>query len=158
MNTWACPKCKYRTQQPDAVTEVLHVCTNKTSVKLRNIEPPKVNVRAAIVAESLARFPEEACGFVLDTGTVVIAVNVAEDPSQNFKIDPAVADLWWPTGRVVGVWHSHCFDSAVPSANDQNLAHPDLECWIYSVMDEQLGIYKPDKKNQLQLLSMEELS
>lgn len=156
MTMWACPKCPFRTDQPDGVKEVLHTC-GKVSVKLKKIEPPRVNIRAAIVAESLARFPQEACGFLLATGGVVIAKNVSPDPTQRFQVDPATADLWWPTGKVSGVWHSHCFDPAVPSGADQDLAQPGLECWIYSVMDEQLGIYKPDKKGQLQLIAMEDL-
>lgn len=153
---WACPKCLFRIEQPDIVREVLHVC-GKVSVKLTNIEPPKVNIRAAIVAEALVRFPLEACGLILLNGALVIAQNAALDPVENFQVDQVTADLWWPTGKVAGVWHSHCFDPAVPSTTDQELAHQGLECWIYSVMEEQLGIYKPDKKGQLQLIAMEDL-
>lgn len=130
---------------------------DKVSRVLKKIGPPRVNIRAAIVAESLARFPEEACGLLLATGGLVVAKNASPDPTQNFVVDEATADLWWPTGQVSGVWHSHCFDSAVPSEADQALAHPGLECWIYSVMDEQLGIYKPDRAGKLQLISMEDL-
>ena len=158
MNTWACPKCTFRMDQPTHVVEVLHVCTDKVQRRLKNIQPPKVNIRAAIVAESRARFPEEACGFILSDGNMVTAKNVAEDPAQSFRIDDATAERWWPTGKVTGVWHSHCFDPAIPSADDEAMAHPELECWIYSVLDEQLGIYRPDKRGRLQLLAMEDLA
>lgn len=114
-------------------------------------------IHAAIVAESLARFPLEACGFILTTGDMVVADNVSPEPTQRFQIDSVTADLWWPTGKVAGVWHSHCFAPAIPSDDDQALAHPGLECWIYSVPDEQLGIYLPDDNKQLQLISMEDL-
>lgn len=158
MNMWACPKCPFRIEQPCGVSEVAHLCgKGKRSVALKMIEPPKVNIRAAIVAEATARFPQEACGFILDTGTIVVAENVAHDPQQNFLIDHATADMWWPTGKVTGVWHSHCFDPAIPSEADQEHAQPGLECWIYSVMDEQLGIYKPDRQGQLQMVAMEDI-
>lgn len=116
-----------------------------------------MTTRAAIVAESLARFPEEACGLLLATGSMVIAENVSPDRATNFVVDPMTADQWWPTGQVTGVWHSHCFGPAVPSEADQAQAHPDLECWIYSVPDEQLGIYTPDQDGRLQLIRMEDL-
>lgn len=158
MNLWHCPACNGTEEQPEVVDQVGHHCgwprRHRTLVL---VEPPKVNIRAAIVAEATARFPEEACGFILSTGTVVMAKNVAQDPANGFIVDPNVADLWWPTGRVTGVWHSHCFDPAVPSEADQALAHPKVECWIYSVLDEQLGIYKPDKQGTLQMVSLEDV-
>ena len=115
----------------------------------------RVVPQPSIAAASLAQFPREACGFVLATGTVVVAENLAED--GRFHIDPITADRWWPTGQVVAVWHSHCFDPAVPSQQDEELAHPDIECWIYSVPDEQLGIYRPDEHGRLQLIRMEDI-
>lgn len=155
---WICPTCKWTTEQPDTVIEMAHLCgKGRRHSSLKRLDAPVVNIRAAIVAEATARFPEEACGFILSTGTVVMAKNIAQDPANNFMLDPAVGELWWPTGKVSGVWHSHCFDSAVPSERDESLAQPGLECWIYSVMDEQLGIYKPDKNGKLQLLGMEDL-
>lgn len=111
----------------------------------------------AIVTASLARFPLEACGLVLATGAVVEAWNAAEDPRGSFVVDSYTAQRWWPTGEVVAVWHSHPFDPAIPSDADQRLAHPDIECWIYSVPDEQLGIYSPDDQGRLQLRSLEDV-
>ena len=110
-----------------------------------------------IVAASLAQFPREACGFVLANGGVVVAENVSEDPTQSFRIADAAAAYWWPTNEIRAVWHSHCFAPAVPSEEDERQAHPDLECWIYSVPDEQLGIYRPDEQGRLQLVSMEDV-
>lgn len=95
----------------------------------------------AIADEANARFPEEACGFVLGDGTIVACTNTAEDPQHDFLIDPVEAERWWGTGDVVAVWHSHCFDPAVPSERDEELAVAGLEHWVYSVLDEDLQKY-----------------
>lgn len=115
-------------------------------------------MKQAIAAASLARFPLEACGFILATGQMVEATNAAEDPAVHFLVDSDTLLRWWPTGQVIGVWHSHCFDPAIPSDDDEQLAHPELECWIYSVTDEQLGVYRPDDQGKLQLVYLEELT
>jgi proteasome lid subunit RPN8/RPN11 len=115
-------------------------------------------VTTVLAAASLARFPEEACGFILRDGTEVIAENVAEDRTRSFVIDEQMVAVWWPTGLIKAVWHSHCYAPAVPSDRDQSQAHPGLECWIYSVLDEQLGIYLPDEQGRLHLLEMRDLS
>lgn len=156
MVTWVCPKCDWVTQQPEAVQEVGHPCRGGRPAALQKLDAPMVNVRAAIVAESLARFPQEACGLLLSTGTTVIAQNVSTTPETSFVVDPDTVGRWWPL--VVGVWHSHCGDPAVPSQADEELAQPGHECWIYSVLDEELGIYKKDKRGKLQLVAMEDMS
>lgn len=108
----------------------------------------------AIATLSMARFPSEACGFVFVTGAIVEAENAAEDPLHGFRISDEDAERWWRTGGIVGVWHSHCFDPAVPSAQDEAQAVPGLQCWIYSVLDGDLGIYMPDPEGRLQLVEM----
>ena len=157
MSYWWCPKCKWTTEQPDHVDAVGHVC-GKKSENLKRLHAPRVNVRAAIVEEANSRFPKEACGLILTTGTVIMAKNIAHDATNNFLVEPDLVEMWWPTGAVSGVWHSHCFDPAVPSEADEQKAVPGLDCWIYSVMDEQLGIYRPDRQGRLQLISMEDLA
>lgn len=112
-------------------------------------------MKERIQTEANARFPEEACGFVLSGRQVVVCENAAEDPLQSFLIDPDEAERWWLTGGVTAVWHSHCAAPAIPSGDDEALAVPWLECWIYSVPDEDLGIYLPDSDGRLQLLRME---
>jgi proteasome lid subunit RPN8/RPN11 len=111
-----------------------------------------MNIREAIAVSSTASFPEEACGLVLGYERVVTCSNVSEEPFTSFRIDPEEAEMWWATGKVTGVWHSHCFDPAVPSERDQELAVPELECLIYSVLDEDLGVYFPDEQGLLQLV------
>jgi proteasome lid subunit RPN8/RPN11 len=113
-----------------------------------------MDIKQAIAQEANTQFPSEACGFLLDYGGFVICNNVAEDPQNSFLIPQASADLWWETGRVTGVWHSHSFDPAIPSELDELLAQPELQCWIYSVMDEDLGVYLPDDEGRLQLQEM----
>lgn len=154
--TWACPQCDWVTQQPHYLIDVYHRCKNGRDVFLRKLDAPMVNVRAAIVAESLARFPHEACGLLLNTGTMVTAKNVSPTPETAFVVDPDTVAKWWPL--VSGVWHSHCYDAAVPSQADEALAQPGHECWIYSVMDEELGRYKRTQQGQLKLVAMEDLS
>lgn len=113
------------------------------------------SVKEAIAAASNALFPEEACGFILGYEAVVSCANVAEEPCVAFRIDPSEADHWWGTGWVTGVWHSHPGDPAVPSEADQALAVPGIETWIYSVPDEDLGVYLPDEAGRLQLVRFE---
>lgn len=106
-----------------------------------------------IAAEANARFPEEACGLVLGDAVLVLCDNAAEDPFQSFLVPSEVAERYHT--QATAVWHSHCFDPAIPSEDDERLAVPGLECWIYSVPDEQLGVYLPDEDGRLQLLRME---
>lgn len=109
-------------------------------------------MKDAIAAAANATFPEEACGFLLESGTVVVCHNSAEDRVNSFRIPPDVADYWWQTGTVVGVWHSHCFDPAVPSEADEALAVVGIKTLIYSVPDEDLMVYELDSGGRLQLL------
>lgn len=107
-----------------------------------------------IAAEALARFPEEACGLVLGGSVLVVAENVAEDPIQAFKVHPDTVERYWR--ETTAVWHSHCFGPAMPSEEDERWAtQPGIETWIYSVPDEELGIYLPSERGRLRLLRME---
>ena len=108
-------------------------------------------MKQAIADAANVSFPEEACGFLLESGTVVVCPNGAEDRVNSFRIPADVADYWWQTGTVVGVWHSHCFDPAVPSEADEELAVAGIKTLIYSVPDEDLMVYVLlDGKLQLQ--------
>ena len=106
-----------------------------------------------IAYEANARFPEEACGLVLGGSVLVICENAAEDPIQGFLIPQETTERYHE--QATAVWHSHAFDAAIPSEADERLAVPGLECWIYSVPDEDLGIYLPDEQGRLQLVRME---
>lgn len=98
-------------------------------------------MKDAIATAANSTWPEEACGFLLESGTVVVCPNGAEDPVNFFSIPRDAAEYWWQTGTVVGVWHSHGFAPAIPSDDDEALAVDGVKTLIYSVPDEDLGIY-----------------
>lgn len=112
-------------------------------------------MKDAIAAAANALFPQEACGFVLRDGQVITCRNVAEDPRAAFRIGRMEAEEWWATGQVAGVWHSHPNDSVLPSADDERMAVPTLDFYIYSVLDEDLACYHPDAEGRLQLVQLE---
>lgn len=116
-------------------------------------------VRDEIALLANARFPEEACGFVLRDNTVVECRNTADDPVNNFRIDPVDVALWWETEQVAALWHTHPQAPAVPSEEDERIAG---ESWlagpylVYSVTDEDLGWYAWDADTgKLELVAME---
>lgn len=111
-------------------------------------------VREQIAHASNEDVPQEACGFVLDTGAVVHCKNVDDAPWYRFTMDLADVRTWWSTGRVVGVWHSHPTGPAVPSEVDAERALYGVQTLIYSVEDEDLGTYRLEQGN-LVLESME---
>lgn len=100
-------------------------------------------------ARCAARYPREACGFLLGRvrGTDVELVEVREgtnrarDPRSGFELEPLELLLAEDAGRArgldcVGLWHSHPDRSAVPSAADRaGLAGTGLQL-ILSVNEE----------------------
>lgn len=108
-----------------------------------------------IAAAALDAFPAEACGLILLSGIVVHTANVAADPLTGFVVDPVWAEYWWGTGLVTAVWHSHPQAGSLPSAEDEQLAVPGLESWIWSVPDEELAVYAPDEAGRLQLVRLD---
>ena len=63
----------------------------------------------------------ERCGYVMDTGEVVEAKNIASDPSKNFCMD--IDDLieifcGKDPRKVVGMFHTHPSNSTSPSKTD----------------------------------------
>lgn len=115
---------------------------------------PSDSIRDDIARHANAAFPLEACGFVLSTGAVVRCTNVADDPVNGFLIDQVEAEAWWGTELVASVWHSHPAGPAVPSDADAHRAVDAVATLIYSVEDEDLGIYHKQGE-QLVLLGME---
>lgn len=101
-------------------------------------------MRGIIAELANAEAPKEACGFILDDGSVVSVTNVDDAPWYRFRMDEAEAASWWGSGHVAAVWHSHPTGPAVPSEGDEEhalgmsgvLAH-----LIYSVEDEDLAAY-----------------
>lgn len=112
-------------------------------------------MKDAIATFANIAFPAEACGFVLLGADVVQCTNDAEDPVNGFRIAQPEADLWWATGGVTGVWHSHPRDSAIPSQEDEELAVPGLDFFVYSVLDEDLALYRLDVYGRLVLVEMD---
>ena len=89
-------------------------------------------LRARIVAEARAAFPNECCGLIEgeragDTIRVLAlhpTANLADDPACGFEIDPAVhirlRCVLRGTGRsVVGCYHSHPNGRPTPSERDR---------------------------------------
>ena len=81
------------------MVEVLAVC------------PP--GVTAAIKDDAVARYPDEACGFVTPHGYVPLA-NIAADPARSFEVLAGA----WLEHAVVAVVHSHPDGPDAPSAAD----------------------------------------
>lgn len=74
-------------------------------------------VIAAIKADGIARYPEEACGLVTADGYVPFP-NVADDPRRHFEM-PVEALSLIAAGGVLAVAHSHPDGPAGPSLADQ---------------------------------------
>ena len=98
--------------------------------------PPTVHLsaalRARIVAEARAAFPNECCGLIEAerTGDAIRVLalhptaNLADDPACGFEIDPAVhirlrCELRGTGRSVVGCYHAHPNGRATPSERDR---------------------------------------
>lgn len=105
------------------------------------------SVREQIAESANRAFPKEACGFLVSgpRGVVVVeCLNVDDAPWYRFRMDEDEAAMWWNTGLVRGVWHTHPADPAVPSDGDAEMAVQGVETLIYSVLDEDLASYVCD--------------
>jgi proteasome lid subunit RPN8/RPN11 len=78
-----------------------------------NIPPAAV---AAMQADAVSRYPDEACGFLLHDDSVVCLNNRAADPRTAFAI--SATDYLRHDGRIKAVWHSHPDGPECPSAAD----------------------------------------
>lgn len=74
-------------------------------------------IMAAIRADAVARYPQEACGLVIDGEGYVPFPNVAADPEQDFDMGLAGAERI-VAGGVLAVVHSHPDGPDHPSAED----------------------------------------
>ena len=100
-----------------------------------------------IEAYAKQRYPEEACGLLVGRfeadRTVVIAAhesnNVAGDRRAGFEVDPGFRlrlqrDVRAEGAAVVGVFHSHPYGDASPSATDRaSIWEPDL-VWLITAV------------------------
>ena len=108
-------------------------------------------IRAAIVAQALAEYPNESCGLIVggrwaaDGGTALryeVARNRAASPYR-YEIEPAdllrltietddADEVFW------GIVHSHTHSPAVPSPTDIGLAfYPDALYLLVSLSDDE---------------------
>lgn len=94
-------------------------------------------LRAELEARVLARYPEEACGFLVGTREggyarvleLVEGSNHAPDPRVGFVLAPGDLLAAWRAARaagreVLGTWHSHPGGRAAPSREDREGAGP----------------------------------
>jgi proteasome lid subunit RPN8/RPN11 len=71
--------------------------------------------------ESIARYPQEACGLIVKKGraqTLVPCKNVSDDPEYRFVIAPEDFAAAEDVGEVMAVWHSHTDEPSAPSETD----------------------------------------
>lgn len=82
---------------------------------------------------------KECCGLILgrgrDVGKLVLADNVASQPTTHFEIDPATLIAAEKAARegdlsVLGYFHSHPNGLAQPSATDAAMAVADARFWL----------------------------
>lgn len=82
----------------------------------------KLNGLEAVMQEhATATYPHEACGLIVAAGTkprFIACKNIAEDPSNYFRLDPHDYINASDEGEIVGVWHTHVNMPATPSEAD----------------------------------------
>lgn len=96
-----------------------------------------------IVAAAKERAPDEICGILAGRGNKVEKVyqltNIADRPENCYLIDPKeqlqlMKELRSKRWELVGIYHSHPYSAAYPSARDVELAfYPDATYVIVSL-------------------------
>lgn len=65
------------------------------------------SIKNQIIQVSHAEQPKEACGLIVDNKIVLQALNIADNPEQDFVLDPSC----WADAEILGtitcIWHSH---------------------------------------------------
>ena len=93
-------------------------------------------------AHALEQAPREACGVVVN-GKYWRCRNIAEDPEQDFVIEPrdyAVAAMY---GRVEAIVHSHPMGGSASPADKASCTGTKLSWHIWSVPDKQWSTINP---------------
>jgi proteasome lid subunit RPN8/RPN11 len=64
--------------------------------------------------------PFEACGFVMDDGSIIEIRNVAPNPAKGFEMDrlQLVEKISDKVSSIVAIWHTHPSGKAAPSKRD----------------------------------------
>lgn len=81
-----------------------------------------IDIKSKLTPRLKTTDKNERCGFVTERGRVVEVPNVAEDPSNSFRIDPKET-LKWTAKGVVATWHTH-------PHTDPNLSGEDYSCFL----------------------------
>jgi proteasome lid subunit RPN8/RPN11 len=80
-------------------------------------------LRDRLYARAQHQAPREACGLIVrsEAGRLLFyaAANLAEQPEEQFRMDPRAWVLAAELGEVVAIWHSHPNASAHPSMADR---------------------------------------
>ncbi len=115
-------------------------------------------------ADALERYPHEACGLLIgrwsrEGGTIVLELRLAENVATGnrrraFTIAPeellkAQKDARAAGLEIVGTFHSHPHQAAIPSRDDLAAAWPEISYLILSVCDEtasELRSWRLDRK------------
>jgi proteasome lid subunit RPN8/RPN11 len=112
------------------------------------------DVRAEIVKDARTEAPNECCGLLIGSGTLidesVRARNVDANPATRYEVDPqvhvaAIRRLRGSSRAVVGCYHSHPHSPPVPSPSDVAEAwYPDFIWIIVSLeaAEAQLAAYR----------------
>ena len=93
-------------------------------------------------AHALEQAPREACGVVVN-GRYWRCRNIAEDPEQDFVIEPrdyAVAAMY---GKVEAIVHSHPMGGPASPADKASCTGTKLSWHIWSVPDKQWSTINP---------------
>jgi proteasome lid subunit RPN8/RPN11 len=102
----------------------------------------------AIAQHAKEGFPNEVCGLIVEEKGNLVAVrteNVAEDPTQFFKIDPHVYFRAISKGNVRAIYHSHPTAEAKFTDSDKTTSEAcELPLYVYSIREERLNVYIPN--------------
>ena len=90
--------------------------------------------KAEIKRLALASPDRETCGFVLTDGTVLQVPNTADDPVNEFAIDPSVYAEH--DQRIGGIWHSHLKLAGFSPLDQQVLATDNTPWAVYCMADD----------------------
>ena len=91
-------------------------------------------VLASASAHAIEAYPEEACGLVLG-GTYVRMENIAEEPTETFKMDTGKLAAAYRSGRISALIHSHPDGVPWPSETDMRHQIDSAKVWAILVVE-----------------------
>jgi proteasome lid subunit RPN8/RPN11 len=87
-------------------------------------------------------FPKEACGVIVD-GKYWRCRNIADDPTEDFVLDPrdyAMASFY---GKIEGIVHSHPRGGIASAVDHRSCSQTDLPWYIWSMPDDKWITIEP---------------